>query len=117
MTPSHIISSLLLAASHVASLPASSSPHAICKNLTIPVTMTSEVAEFEATKWTDNTGLTDLITDLVSRNSNVQPPLGASKNVTAGYKIGATFCSPADSSAKHHDTMILATHGGGFDRS
>ncbi|KAH8801403.1 Alpha/Beta hydrolase protein [Xylogone sp. PMI_703] len=41
----------------------------------------------------------------------------APQNNSASYQISARFCTPTNTSARHRHTVIIATHGLGFDKS
>lgn len=98
-----------------------SPPAALCTNYKIPVEVTaSNVLVFnDAAKWTDNDGLSQFSENRAGRDPTAPPTFLANKTqtVSGDYSIGATFCSPRDKKAKHAKTVILASHGLGFDRS
>ena len=43
-------------------------------------------------------------------------PYSRSDNVTSTYQLSGTFCSPSKNNDGKERTVLLATHGGGFDR-
>ncbi|KAF2122265.1 Alpha/Beta hydrolase protein [Lophiotrema nucula] len=43
-------------------------------------------------------------------------PFSGSENVTSTYELSGTFCSPTKKRIRKEETVLLATHGGGFDR-
>ncbi|MCJ1451432.1 hypothetical protein MMC28_001769 [Mycoblastus sanguinarius] len=92
-------------------------PNAVCIEYMIPVNLTAAVSNFNGTKWTDNAGLTDFVTDFVGRVPGFPSPLSTPQNVTSHFTIGSTFCTPKIANTSHADTVILASHGFGFDRS
>ena len=92
-------------------------PNASCFDYFIPLNITSAQYSFNATKWTDNDGLTQFVIENVGRDPGKVSPLSMPSNVTAQYSISATFCTPKDSSSNKAKTVLLATHGLGFDRS
>ncbi|MCJ1415070.1 hypothetical protein MMC32_001400 [Xylographa parallela] len=91
---------------------------AVCFNYTIPIAINAEFLVYNSTEWTNNDELTQATIDYVSRIPNKTGYFtGTPRNVTTKYAISATLCTPQESSAKHSKTIILATHGLGFDRS
>lgn len=87
-----------------------------CQEYTIPVTVTSENRPWIGPRWTDNYGFTDFLSIAASRESARFPaPVGNPVTRTASYSIVATFCTP-QKSGKHSKTVLLATHGLGYDR-
>ncbi len=91
-------------------------PSASCKNLTIPVHVTSNNYPWTAPKWTDNFGLTDFVSTASSRvDAGFPSPFGTPVVQNGSYEISATLCVPKQSNAKT-STVLLATHGLAFDR-
>lgn len=87
-----------------------------CQDYTIPVTVTSENRPWIGPRWTDNYGFTDFLALSATRvSAGVPIPVGNPVNQTASYSIAATFCTP-ERSGKQSKTVLLATHGLGFDR-
>ncbi|KAK8122805.1 hypothetical protein PG984_011475 [Apiospora sp. TS-2023a] len=92
-----------------------------CIDYQIPVTTRTEALVWDLPKFSNNFDVSAFILSLIRRTTgpDVIPfkPFSGSKNVTRDYKIGATFCSPKNSSRGGHDeTVLLATHGLGYDR-
>ena len=88
-----------------------------CHDYDIPINIGSENFPWIAPKWTDNLGFVDLLSAGATRTTaNFPLPLGAPVHQTAAYRISATFCTPKKQ-GKHAKTVLLATHGLGFDRS
>lgn len=90
---------------------------AICQDYTIPLTVTSQNRPWIGPRWTDNYGFIDFLSTAATRQSAgfpspVDDPIN---NQTASYTISATFCSP-ETAGEHSKTVLLATHGLGFDR-
>ncbi|CAG8954711.1 hypothetical protein HYFRA_00004634 [Hymenoscyphus fraxineus] len=94
---------------------------ASCVNYTIPVYPTSTNIIFSnASKWTNNFGLAQFSADRTGQDPNQQPPvpfLTTSERSNVSYTIGATFCQPKFNGTQNSSTVILASHGLGFDRS
>lgn len=89
-----------------------------CKKFKIPVTVDSTNLVYAAPHFKTNFDIADFIDTIGSRSA--PDPSGAfsgTKNVTATYEIGATFCTPAKGHKDtHKDTVLIATHGLNFDR-
>ena len=92
-------------------------PGSICKDHTILVTVTSNNYPWIAPKWTDDYGFIDFVSAASTRLDAPYPPspIGAPVNETGTYEISATFCTP-ETPGKNSRTVLLATHGLGFDR-
>ncbi|MCJ1461462.1 hypothetical protein MMC07_000059 [Pseudocyphellaria aurata] len=90
---------------------------AICRSYTVPVTVTSANRPWVGPRWTDNYEFIDFVSIATTRVSAGFPlPVGSPVNQTASYEIAATFCTPERGGA-HSKTVLLATHGLGFDSS
>lgn len=117
--------SISLAAACVAALQHASTVSAsdakTCYDYEIPVEVTAPYYKFIYSHWRDNLQLTDFIASAISRNAPtaLTPFLFAKPvNKTSKYTISATFCSPeADYAAANTETVLLATHGIGFDKT
>ncbi|SPO00266.1 uncharacterized protein DNG_03111 [Cephalotrichum gorgonifer] len=90
-----------------------------CRLLEIPVTVTSTNLVWGPAKFENDFQLTDLVDKLTSRTP--PPPseiFNGTKDVTASYEIAATYCTPGrGDSNKHKDTLLIASHGLGYDGS
>ena len=87
-----------------------------CQDYTVPVTVTSKNLPWIGPRWEDDYGFIDFLTSYTTRLSARFPsPLGGPVTQTAKYDISATFCTPAQP-GRHSKTVLLATHGLGFDR-
>lgn len=124
----HLVLSALLFISSTSGAPSSSNPSnspgsmevlgGNCLDYQIPVTTQTEALIWGLPKFTTNYDASAFILSLIRRPSPTIPftPFSGSKNVTGNYTIGATFCSPKESKDGHEKTVLLATHGLGFDR-
>jgi hypothetical protein len=91
-------------------------PKANCVDYEIPITYSTLGIKFIPT-WSDNYALTDFVTLAATRASaNFSAPLTAGASLTGKHTISATFCSPK-SKNEHSKTVLLASHGLGFDRN
>ena len=87
-----------------------------CQDYTIPLTVTAQKRPWQGLTWTDNYGWINHVSNVTTRSAaGYPPPLGAAVNVTASYQVSATFCTP-ETAGNHSKTVLLATHGLGFDR-
>lgn len=87
-----------------------------CHDYIIPVTVTSENRPWIGPRWTDNYGFTDFLSTVTTRASAGFPfPVGNPVNQTAIYNISASFCTP-ETPGENSKTVLLATHGLGFDK-
>jgi hypothetical protein len=89
---------------------------AICTEYSIPVNITAALYNFNASEWTGNNELTQFVIGNVGRGPKGPSPLNGPQNETAQYTISAPFCTPQHKDAAHAKTVILASHGFGFDR-
>ena len=88
-----------------------------CKDYMIPVNVTSLNYPWIAPVWTDDFGFIDFASIATSRTDYDSPaPIGAPVLETAGYSIGATFCTPKGKPNANAGKVLLASHGLGFDR-
>ena len=105
-----ILSSSLLCATLVAAHQAAK----ICKEYTIPLTLTSGNYQWGLPPLTTDYDAVTFTTDLARWDANVTlNPISGYGNVTADYKISGTICSPVSGGS---GTVLLASHGLGFDR-
>lgn len=91
---------------------------AVCVEYSIPVNPSSSNLVFSnSSKWTDDFGLSQFRAYRAGQDPKQQPPapfLATTQPFNASYTIGATFCQPK---SQNTSTVILASHGLGFDRS
>lgn len=90
----------------------------ICKDYSISLNITSPVLTPVYPKFEDSFDVAGFINSINARDADVSfnPFLnGLTHPVNAMYTISATVCSPTSSTAKGK-TLLLATHGLGYDR-
>ncbi|KAI1386512.1 Alpha/Beta hydrolase protein [Hypoxylon trugodes] len=88
-----------------------------CKNLTIPLTISSVNTKFTLKAPSTNIDVTNFVLDLVQAGANYTNEIVAdppSATVTGNYTIGATYCEPDSGPGS---TLQVLTHGVAFDRS
>lgn len=89
-------------------------PRKTCVQYNISVKPTSQNFAF-TNQFQNNYDVVDFISNAVSRTGATFNPFSGKHNVTASYEISATFCTPR-AEGRHKRTVILASHGLGFDR-
>lgn len=91
---------------------------ASCADYTIPVSPSAFGAIFnEDSKWVDDCGLSQFTANRAGRDP-LAPPVFAegTQKLNGSFSNGATFCTPTNAD-EHSKTVIVASHGLGFDRS
>ena len=89
-----------------------------CQFYDIPITVTSTNLVYGIPPFQDNFDIGGLVDTFTSRTPPTASPFSGTTNVTANYTIAATFCSPGHGEANtHQSTVLIATHGLGFDGS
>jgi pimeloyl-ACP methyl ester carboxylesterase len=107
---------ILLAEAH-ATRKSYTPPNANCVDYEIPAAVATKGIEWIAPKWTDNYGLIDFVFLSSARtDANFTPPITGPVDINGNYTISATFCFPKTKN-EHSSTVLLATHGLGYDRS
>lgn len=89
-------------------------PEKSCMDYKVPATVSSSNYVF-APSFEDDYQLVDFITDLTSRDNSTFNPFTGQKNQTKSYIISGTYCTPKGNS-DHKSTLLLLSHGLGFDR-
>lgn len=89
-----------------------------CLDSIIHVTVTSNNQPWIAPKWKNNFEFIDFLSSASSRPSaDFLAPVGNNTvKQTGSYQIGATFCTPQKPVGNQSNTVLVATHGLGFDR-
>ena len=118
--PISTLSNCVFSASSTSSSPNVSASYnlhnATCTSYTIPLTLNGSSLIFNpALRWTDNFELAEFSTALTATHAT-PPTLFTGEETFAGsFEVGATFCGPLK--GKKKKTVIVASHGLGFDRS
>jgi hypothetical protein len=85
-----------------------------CQDYNLPLTITSGNYIWGLPDLVTNFDATTFTTNLARWDANVTlKPISGYGNVTADYIISGTFCSPVKAGS---GTVLLASHGFGFDR-
>ncbi|CAI6332917.1 unnamed protein product [Periconia digitata] len=87
----------------------------LCTDYTITETVTWSKGIWNLTKPQNNFDIAALRTSLGALDSHVVPFSGF-ENATDSYELSGTFCEPVVKNGDKHHTVLLATHGGGYDR-
>jgi hypothetical protein len=112
-----ILASVLIQAAFAAPNAERHPTAAICQDFMIPITVTSDNFPFVLPKFANNYDLTDFTTQLGRRDVKTSfHPFGYPVTETATYQISASFCTPRNKLGGHESTVLLASHGLGFDR-
>ncbi|KAH6661673.1 Alpha/Beta hydrolase protein [Halenospora varia] len=108
------LASILLLATLVQSTPLHASKS--CREYTIPLNVTSDNHKWALAPLENNYDMTAFNTDLGRRDTNSAfiPITLGTVTETATYTVSGTFCEPIGGG---NGTVLLATHGGGYDRS
>jgi len=89
-----------------------------CQSYKIPVTVTSTNVKYGLKELENDFDVDDYVLNITSRTADFGTIINGTETVTASYTIGATFCAPTSATASSHkDTVLLLSHGLGFDRS
>jgi hypothetical protein len=87
-----------------------------CQEYTIPVNVSATVFVPNFARIKDNFDVIDFGFSLARRDYKTAfVPFPGTRNVTVSYEISGTICSPVQSAGKNK-TLLLATHGLGYDR-
>jgi hypothetical protein len=85
-----------------------------CKDHVLPITTTTKNYIWALPELSTNYDATALTTDLGRWDANVTfAPVVTAAEATATYEISGTFCAPSSGGS---GTVLLASHGFGFDR-
>lgn len=88
-----------------------------CQHLNLDVPLTATNAVFNLDVPSNNTEVTDLILNLTQAGANfVQDSQTGTNQISATYRVGATYCNPGDSADASKGIQVLS-HGIGFDRT
>jgi hypothetical protein len=91
---------------------------AICTEYFIPINTSAVGYVFnEAAKWADDEGLSQFTANRAGRDPTAPSTFSGTRNLIGEFSISATFCTPRDGGARNVKTVIVASHGLGFDRS
>lgn len=86
-----------------------------CKEYTIPLTITAGTYIWGLPNLTTNYDVTAFTNNLSRWDANVTfHPVSGFENTTLDVEISGTFCAPTNGDAS---TVLIATHGLGFDRT
>ncbi|KAF2835443.1 alpha/beta-hydrolase [Patellaria atrata CBS 101060] len=89
----------------------------ICKDVSIPITVTSENFVWGLPTFKDNFDVAEILFE-VARDDSAEAfhPFIGTRNETATYRIEGTVCTPMVKTQQRENTLLIATHGLGYDR-
>ena len=88
----------------------------VCTNVTVPVTINAQQPHYTGPEILTKADATLFAQDFTRiANNAVDKYASGERNVTGTYDIGATFCTP-DNSSSAKSALQFLTHGIGFDR-
>ncbi|PVI08011.1 alpha/beta-hydrolase [Periconia macrospinosa] len=89
----------------------------ICTDYKISNTLNFEELQWAVPPFKNNYDVVDLYSRMANRNPSEFITFTSSpKNVTKTYEIAATFCRPKKGTSGNDTTVLVATHGAGFDK-
>jgi len=88
----------------------------VCTDYTVTETITYPALQWATTRFADNHDVVALLADLSSKDGLSTPPFGGKENTTKTFEIAGTFCKPVSEKDGKETTVLVATHGLGFDR-
>src|ERR1700759_1624389 len=66
-----------------------------CVDYKVPVTVSTQGVSWIAPKWSDDYGLTDIVSVVGTRTTaNFSAPISGPVAINGNYTVSATFCSP-----------------------
>jgi hypothetical protein len=114
------VSALSLSTRHDGYNPENAHPsNGVCTDFSITKTVTALNYPFTQPKWKNNYDVAGFSADLARKPAkdpkDAFVPLGKPSNLTQTHTIFATFCSPKDTKKGKESTVLVATHGLGYD--
>jgi hypothetical protein len=92
-------------------------PGAVCQDYIVNLDVSVSALKYAGPKWSNNYELMDFNSIGGSRlDAGFPAPLTGSMDYNDSVTISGTFCTPAVTWKGHERTVLLATHGIGFDR-
>ncbi|KAL3419304.1 hypothetical protein PVAG01_09526 [Phlyctema vagabunda] len=90
----------------------------VCQNYAVPVGVSTQFFTLTLPEFTDSLDAVDFAYNIARRDSDTSffPITGAQEPLNKTYTISGTFCTPVTKNGRE-GTVLLATHGLGFDRS
>lgn len=94
----------------------SSVSNGVCTEYTITTTLTSEDLTWALPEFQSNFDVAGYLFNTTRKDAQTAfAPFVGSKNVTKEYTVSATFCAPKNVQEGKDSTVLLATHGLGYD--
>jgi hypothetical protein len=87
----------------------------ICTNYTVNTTVSFTASHWAYPPFKNNYDVVAFLETLLDKNKTTFTSFDSNKTVTETYKIAGTFCRPKNVTG-NENTVLVATHGIGFDR-
>jgi hypothetical protein len=89
----------------------------ICTDYTVKEIITYSALQWATPPFTSNHDVVALLADLASKDGLATPPFkNDTLDTTKTFEIAGTFCKPISENSGKEKTVLVATHGLGFDR-
>jgi hypothetical protein len=88
----------------------------ICTDYTVKESITYPAQQWARTRFANNHDVVALLAELSSKTGLRTAPFDGTENTTKTFEITGTFCKPASRKGGKEKTVLVATHGLGFDR-
>jgi hypothetical protein len=88
-----------------------------CTDYTVKETITYPALQWVTQRFASNHDVVALLADLASKDGLDAPPFkNGTVNTTKTFEVAGTFCKPICEKNGKEKTVLVATHGLGFDR-
>lgn len=87
-----------------------------CTDYIVKSTVTYEQLQWNQQNYTNNYEVASLLTKIAIQGKVPLAAFAGSRNVTHTFQTGGTFCRPKVQGSTKQNTVLVATHGAGFDR-
>ncbi|KAJ4288172.1 hypothetical protein N0V90_012189 [Kalmusia sp. IMI 367209] len=87
-----------------------------CTDYTVKSTVTYSELQWIQPPFNNNYDVVALLTNIATQAKVPFNPFSGAKNVTKSYQLAGTFCKPKTQNNGKQNTVLVATHGAGFDR-
>jgi hypothetical protein len=87
-----------------------------CKDYLVNSTVTYSQLHWNETLYKNNYDVASLLSKVATQGKVPFAAFSHAQNVTKTFRIAGTFCKPKGQKAGKESTVLVATHGAGFDR-
>lgn len=114
----NLLATSLALPAHASAWETCSTPsNGVCTEYTITESVTATELIYALPKFENNFDVASFLTASARKDSaTAVTPLAGAKNVTNEYTVSATFCTPKVKKGGKESTVLIATHGLGYDR-